>query len=608
MTSSNAATSSNTATVSETTPPRGWALVMLGVGLAVGFLMYALEEARWLQAWDFGIGQGILMAGLAFALAGAQGRWQLTSVFALGLGAINALLIVTTMLRYGQADPYGRDILTLSLYVESLLFSLIALTFFQAWQSGRRTAAASNGETEGWHGITYARLFGHFWESILVVLVSLCFLGLFWAVLTLFSLLFNEVGISALENLIEQPLFNWPASCGAFALSIFFTREHERIVAALRSIVFALFAILTPVFLVLSVSFLVVLVFGGLERMAGLVSASATLIVLAGFGILFVNAVIRDGAAEDKQPAVVRVSALLLLPCLLLFCGFAVYAIGLRIGQYGLTPERIFVAVATALLTLSSLAYLASLLARERWMVHCRRANTALLLVLAATTLVLQSPLGDPYRLSAESQYKRLVNGLTDPAEFEYGFLKFELGNAGQDVLARMAEDSGLADPAVVAERLTALALVDDEWEWRSANRAENQTQQVQAILADPARVQRVPADLDVPDDIGPDWIHYQAKQCGDADCILTSLDLTDQPGPEFLFATRTEDGTLTLHLLERTTAENGWNATWLAVNSDAEVFWSALQNGNLEAIAPAHRDLKIGDEILRLRPTTSGS
>lgn len=598
-------TLSNATTTSETDPPRGWALIMLGFGLVIGLLMYGLEEAKLPLAWDFGIGQGVLLGALAFALAGAQGRWRLPAGFALCLGAVIALLIVTTLLRFGEPDPYGRDILTLSLYIESMLLGLIALTFFEAWQSGRRTA---DGAAEGWHGITYVRLFGHFWETLLVVLVSLCFLGLFWLVLWLFALLFHEVGVEALENLIAEPWFEWPASCGAFALSIFFTREHERIVAALRSVVFALFSILTPVFLVLSVSFLVVLMFGGLERMAGLVSASATLIVLAGFGILFVNAVIRDGASDDKQPTVVRVSALLLLPCLLLFCGFAVYAIGLRIGQYGLTPERIFVAVATALLTLASLAYLASLLARGQWMVHCRRANIALLLVLAATTLVLQSPLADPYRLSAESQYKRLVSGLSDPAKFEYGFLKFELGNAGQDVLARMAEDSGLADPAVVAERLAALALIDDEWEWRSANRAESQTQQVQAILADPQRVQRVPADLDVPPDIGPDWIHYQAKQCGDARCILTSLDLTDQPGPEFLFATRTDDGTLTLHLLERTGAENGWNATWLAVNSEAEAFWSALQNGDLQAIAPAHRDLKIGDEILRLRPTPSGS
>ena len=598
-------TLSNATTTTETNPPRGWALVMLGVGLAVGFLMYGLEEARWLQAWDFGVGQGILMAGLAFALAGARGRWQLSSVFALVLGAITALLIVTTMLRYGQADPYGRDILTFSLYIESLLFSLIALIFFEAWQSGRR---AAHGETEGWHGITYGRVFGHFWEILLVVLVSLCFLGLFWLVLWLFALLFHEVGVEALEILIAEPLFEWPASCGAFALSIFFTRQHERIVAALRSIVFALFAILTPVFLILSVSFVVVLISGGLARMEGLVSASATLIVLAGFGILFVNAVVRDGASEDEQPSVVRVSAMLLLPCLLLFCAFAVYAIGLRIGQYGLTPERIFVAVATAFLTLASLAYLASLLARGQWMVYCRRVNIALLLVLAATTLALQSPLADPYRLSAESQYKRLVNGLADPAKFEYGFLKFKLGNAGQDALARIEEDSGLADSAVVNERLAALALVNDEWDWLSLNRTENQTQQVQAILADPQRVQRVPADLNVPADIGPDWIHYQAKQCGDASCILTSLDLTDQPGAEFLFATRTDDGTLTLHLLERKSAENGWNATWLAVNSEAEAFWSALQSGNLEAVTPAHRDLKVGDEILRLRPTPSGS
>ncbi|CAN0461747.1 unnamed protein product, partial [Ectocarpus fasciculatus] len=164
---------------------------MLGFGLAVGLLMYGLEEAAWPTAWDFGIGQAVLMGALAFALAAAQGRWRLPAVFALGLAAINGVLIVTAVLRYGEPDAYGRDILTFSLYVESLLFSLIALTFFEAWQSGRHSAAAQTGKAESWHGITYVRLFGHFWESILVVLVSLCFLGLFWSVLWLFSLLFQ---------------------------------------------------------------------------------------------------------------------------------------------------------------------------------------------------------------------------------------------------------------------------------------------------------------------------------------------------------------------------------------------------------------------------------
>lgn len=582
--------------------PRAWTLTILTVGLAVGFLVYGVREQTWLYVWRFGLTEAFLLGGLALILSAGPGRWRLPTLFAMALAGAVAALAISSIDRFGHDTPDYHP----SLIAGSILISLVTLTFFQTWHEARGRRAAEGNPT-AWRGLSYERLFGHIWETLLVVAVSFCFLGLVWLLLWLFASLFESVGVAAFNELIEESYFAWPVSCGAFALSIHFTREHKRIVAALRSIVFTLFSVLAPVFLVLSASFLMALFLGGFERLTSLVSASTTLLVLTGFGLVFVNAVIRDGQAADRQHALVRTSALLLVPSLFFFCGFAVYAIGLRIEQYGLTPDRIFVAIITALLTLTSFAYLAALLARSRWMIYCRRANVALALVVAVVAVVLQTPLADPYRLSAESQYRRLAAGTADAATFDYGFLRYKLGNAGKAVLERIAKDSGVAPQDVVAEQLARLAGTSDFWEWWGLQFQDQRAANAQEALADRQRVRRIPASLELPEDLSLNSLNYWSRgseNCGaekGKQCLITAVDITDQPGHEFLLAYKDRHQKPRLVLLERIEGGSDWQVLELEPKSDADALWSALLDQDFEPVPPIHRDLRIGAETIRL-------
>lgn len=581
--------------------PSGWPLAMLGVGLAVGLSVHWVREADWVFAWRFGLTQALILGGWAFALSAARDRWRLPAAFAATLAGLTGLLAVTAIQRFGNDSIGHYESLSPSLVAQGILFALIALTAFQAWQSAGPAEGAERPDAAGWHGITYHKLFGYLWETLLVVAISFCFLGLCWLLLWLFAALFNAVGVATFEDIISESLFAWPVSCAAIALAVHFTRAHERIVAALRSVVFALFSILAPVFLVISVVFLAVLVSGGFTRMASLVSASSTLLVLTGFGLVFVNAVIRDGDAEDRQAKLVRISAPLLAPCLFLFCGFAVYAIALRIDQYGLTPDRVFVAVITGLFALWTLAYLAALLARSGWRRHGRRANVALALITAAVAVVLQTPLADPYRLSAESQYRRLVSGAADATTFDYGFLKFRLGNAGADALARIAEDSGVAPADVVREQLIRLELADQYWKWRMDHKDQATEQQLVA-LRDPERVRRIPGDLAFPEDFEI-TLHLGLEACGsDAglDCLIIAVNLTDSPGPEYLIASFSSAERISLFMVER--SETGWRSEYLRDFPHGRETWQSLTAGDFAAVPADHSDLRIGDRVLRLR------
>ena len=573
---------------------RGWPIVALGFGIAIGLAVQTVREASWSFAWEFSAIEALLIGGLAFVLAAAPARWRWSAVFSAGLAGLLILASVTMILRFGTLAAERENTLTLGLTIGNVLFSLLVLTFFQTWQSvGREGIDGDDGATGApQDSVTYQRFFGHIWENVLVTGVSLCFLGLFWLLLWLFAALFESVGISALKDLIEEPFFYWPATCAAVAVSVVFTLDLDRIVAALRSILFALFTVLVPVFLALSVAFLMALAFGGFARLSSLVSASTTLIILTCFGIVFVNAVIRDGGEPPAKIA--QVSALLLLPCLALFCGFAVYAIGLRIEQHGLTPERIFVASATAVLTLWSLAYLACLIGRGRWMDYCRRVNIAVALLVAALVASLQSPMADPYRLSAENQLRRLVEGRADPATFDYYFLKRHLGQAGQAALDRLAEDSGEADAETVSRRLAALA--------RPGSQPEDLMMEA---LADPERVRRLPPTLELPDDMTA-RIFASARlylhRCGEGeiDCLFTTFDLTDGPGQEFLFVFKESSKLIRILVIQRSSSDSGRQSRALTVTQNVDRVWASLLDGDLEAVPTLYRDLRIGEDVIR--------
>ena len=93
-------------------------------------------------------------------------------------------------------------------------------------------------------------------------------------------------------------------------------------------------------------------------------------------------------------------------------------------------------------------------------------------------------------------------------------------------------------------------------------------------------------------------------EDCGpeeNTECLLAAIDVTDQPGDEFLFAYRREGRAPNLLLVEQAEDDDGWHAISLVRTADAEGLWSALLAQDLEAVPPTNRDLRIGGETFRL-------
>ena len=114
------------------------------------------------------------------------------------------------------------------------------------------------------------------------------------------------------------------------------------------------------------------------------------------------------------------------------WCVLAGLAIRLRIQQYGLTPERVYVTVLIGIASGYALGYVGALLWRgPTWLAGIRRVNVPLALGVALLGVLLHTPWLDPLRWSARSQYARLAAGDVDAAVFDYAFLRFKLGQVG---------------------------------------------------------------------------------------------------------------------------------------------------------------------------------
>ena len=139
----------------------------------------------------------------------------------------------------------------------------------------------------------------------------------------------------------------------------------------------------------------------------------------------------------------------------------AAIATGLRIGQYGLTPDRLWALVFVIIATAYGLAYLVSLArGRMAWARFVRPANLRLAFVVAGIALFLATPILSFNALSTRDQVARLESGRTTIDKFDWAALAFDFGDPGKAALKRLASSKNVA----IASRAKATAAQDNRY------------------------------------------------------------------------------------------------------------------------------------------------
>ena len=367
------------------------------------------------------------------------------------------------------------------------------------------------------------------WKAGVQLALSIGFTVAFWLLLFLGAALFKVIGLAFLGDLIGREWFSIPVTTLMFAVAAHLTDVRDGLIRGVRSVVLMLLSWLLLLMTLLAAGFLAALPFTGLQGLWDTGSATALVLAAAAALIILINTAYQDGRADNLPPfalrVAVRVAAVLLTPLVII----AFWGLFLRIGQYGLTPDRI-IAFACALIGAAYAAgYGYAALSpfwrkTSAWMRPLERTNVATAVLEVAVIFALFSPVADPARLSVADQMARLERGAVSPDRFDFAFLRFESGKAGTTALATLtrssnAETARLAQEAQVAKSAFSL---------RDMN------------LERPVEIETWPAGTVLPPAFMASTGRRQSLQVcyGATDCVATLRDLDDDGSAEILVTT----------------------------------------------------------------------
>ena len=402
-------------------PLRPWIMAAscAAAGLVFHFLIYPGAVAPWRQA----AATFVAIAAVSFVMTVEKRRWPWAVGFALGWGVVIALVGWFTARYNVRATIFEWP------YLSGLLAVLLAAPLFQTIRD------------EGRRALPYERLHGHAWADGVIGAASLGFTGIVFLFSWLVAGLFDLIGIEAIKKLLEEDWFGWTLAGLAFGGSVGLLRENDRLLPMLQLLARIVLAVLAPPLAVALVLFIASIPFTGLEKFwkSG-VPATPLLLAAGSVAILLANTIFAENPENRSPNPVLRWASLLLVAVVLPLAGIAAFSIGIRIEQYGWTPERIWGVLAVAIAVAYGLVgWYAIWRGRLSFDEPLRPLQTALAVGLCALALFLALPIVDFGSISARSQLARLESGKTKAEDFDWRAMAFDFGPAGRKRLQAIA-------------------------------------------------------------------------------------------------------------------------------------------------------------------------
>jgi hypothetical protein len=332
----------------------------------------------------------------------------------------------------------------------------------------------------GWRP-RYPLLFANAWRNKLALAEAALFTGLLWLLLFLWQTLFHMLGMDFFKELFEKPVFVYPVTSLAFGCALHLVGSIERLTAAvleqLLNVLKWLALIAGPllVFFTIALVFkLPTLVFTGQKSIG-----ASWLLWLVAVTVLLLNAAYRDGSMPAPYPRAFGLFLRFAIPLMVVISLTALYALIMRARHFGLSVERVWAFVVAAAALAYSVGYSAAALRKGAWLAQVAPVNIGVALALIAVVTAALTPVLSPYRLAANSQYRRVLEqdstGLeaaTDtrtlgPFGNKQGALEYLRFDAGRYGVRKLEELSRLEDglyAAKIRERAKALLAQESRW------------------------------------------------------------------------------------------------------------------------------------------------
>ena len=412
-------------------PIRAQALLYAGIGGLAGLAICWFDDfgldIGGLPYIDTAAANGVFAAALFFLLADRSDRRTATTIAAVAMGCLIAVMAYAMRARFpGPLGSFGARHMAFPVMT---LFFWISLPFFQAWNENRH-----------WR-FNYGRLADLAWSGVLRAFLGLLFVGVLWAVLGLWMTLFSAIGIDFFKDLFTDQWVGFGISGAAAGIALALLARWTVAIERLHGLLHGLFAVLAVLVAVLVLAFVPSLVFARLDALWGSTLTTGLMLSLILLSLLLVNSVIgaRDADMPTNPRHIYRLSALVLIVALPVLALLASLSLGQRIGVYGLTPDRFYGVVALVLAFLFGGGYVGALAWRRGgWPGAVRQVNLVLAPVVALVAFLLATPILSAEAWSVRNQLARLMSGKVSVADFDFDFLRFRAGTAGAAALDRL--------------------------------------------------------------------------------------------------------------------------------------------------------------------------
>jgi hypothetical protein len=435
------------------------------------------------------------------------------------------------------------------------------------------------------------------WKQGVQLALAGCFVALFWAMLWLGAELFRLIKIELLADLIKRRWFWVPVTTLAFTYALHVTDMRAALVRGTRTLALSLLSWLLPVMTLITVAFLLTLPFTGLEPLWSTRRATAILLAAAGALIFLINDAYQGGDVQDTIAGIVRysgtIAALALVPVVVL----AAYALALRVGQYGWTPDRIIALACVAVAGCYALGYALAAVRRGTWLESIELTNVAAAYVILAALLALLTPIADPARLSVADQVARLELGKVSPDQFDFVFLRFLSGRYGEQALEKLKTKQDGPNAGRISQK------ANEALDWRTRAQADPRigraTPQSRA-----ANITVLNSGAALPDSFAQqNWESiprpYLLPRCltADAKCEAILADLDGDGAPEILLFTMPTGVAAAF----KSAADGKWAFLGTIANAHCAGVRDALRAGKFETVTPLLKEIEVGGQRLRV-------
>lgn len=383
------------------------------------------------------------VAGFFAVLMGLSGPYRVVraALPALWLSALAALLLTWAGWRFDTLDAFAEAMHPILAWV---VFVSIGTPFAAALLRDHHSLR------------DYGHLFDVSWSILVRYSAGWLFAGLSWAVLFMSHALLEIVGLTFIEDIID--IDGVPFVITGFALGLGLSVVHEMREYLSPFLVLRLLRLLVPVVLAVVVIFVVAALLQDPGKLFGNLSRTATLLFVGLAMICLVSVSLDRGDADAVRSQWMRFCIAALALLLPVIAGLAIYALSLRVTQYGWTPARLAAACTAGVVALYALTYAVAVALRGPWMARIRQANILVAVVVLGAAAAWLSPLLNAEQISARSQVARIASGGVAAQDMALYELAHEWGKPGRSGIADLQRGVAQTDAVLQADVTRALS------------------------------------------------------------------------------------------------------------------------------------------------------